>query len=55
MQEQEKLHFSFDLEADLTDAERSANQKLTKLKEELVNPMFNVVIRDFYNNRSKVE
>ena len=55
IQEQEKLHFSFDLEANLTDAERSANDKLTKFKEELVNPMFNAVIRDFYDNRSKVE
>lgn len=49
------MHFSYDLEATLTDAERQADQKLTELKSELVNPMFNVVIRDFTDNRAKVE
>lgn len=55
MKEQEKMHFSYDLESSLTDAERHADKKLIQLKEELVNPMFNVVIRDFYDNRGKVE
>jgi hypothetical protein len=48
MKEEEEMHFSYDLEATLTDDERTANAKLTKLKSELVNPMYNVVIRDFY-------
>jgi hypothetical protein len=48
MKEEEEMHFSYSLEATLTEDERKANEKLTKLKEELVNPMYNVVIRDFY-------
>jgi hypothetical protein len=49
------MHFSYDLEATLTDAERQADLKLTAMKAKLVNPEFNVVIRDFYDNRKLVE
>lgn len=55
MKEEEKMHFSYDLEATLTKKERQANEKLTKLKEKLCNPKFNVVIRDFFENKEMVE
>lgn len=55
MQEQEKLHFSYDLEASLTDAERSANLKIKAFKDQLITPMYSVVARDFYETRSQVE
>jgi adenosine deaminase CECR1 len=53
--EEEKMHFSYDLEATLTEEERKADQKLTQLKSELVNPLFNIVLRDFTENRAQVE
>lgn len=51
MEEQEKLHFSYDLESTLTDAERSANTKIKAVKDQLINPMYSVVARDFYETR----
>ena len=55
MQEEQQMHFSYDLEAGLTKKERLANEKLTKLKAELCNPTFNVVIRDFFQHKKMVE
>jgi hypothetical protein len=55
MKESEQMHFSFELEAGLTDAERQADLKIKKFKEELISPMYSVVARDFYETRSKVE
>lgn len=49
------MHFSYDLEASLSQAERDADVKLTELKSKLANPMFNIVLRDFYDNFRKVE
>ena len=50
-----KTHFSYDLEATLTEDERKACEKLRSMKEDLVSPLHNVVIRDFYENKPKVE
>jgi hypothetical protein len=55
MKQEAALHFSYDLEAGLTQKERQANEKLTKLKEQLCNPNFNVVIRDFFEHKKMVE
>ena len=55
MKEQEKLHFSYDLEASRPDAERSANLKIKTFKDQLITPMYSVVVRDFYETRSQVE
>ena len=49
------MHFSYDLEGSLTSEERSADTKLTELKSKLVNPDYNVVIRNFYDTREQVE
>jgi hypothetical protein len=49
------MHFSYELEATLTEEERKADQKLQKYKDELVNPLYSAVVRDFYESRNKVE
>ena len=49
------MNFSYDLEESLTEEERAADKKLEKLKSELVNPTFNVVIRDFWQHKAQVE
>jgi len=43
------------LEAGLTDDERKANEKLSELKSELCNPMFNASARNFYEMKPLVE
>jgi hypothetical protein len=43
------------MEQGLTPDERSANAILEKLKLELVNPSFNVVIRDFFESKNLIE
>ena len=55
MNEDAQKHFSYDLEAGLTKEEREADKKLTKLKAELANPTFNVVVRDFFDHKKQVE
>ena len=48
---EKKMHFSFDLEATLTDEERLADQILAKLKKEkFKNDNFNIVIHDYFEN-----
>lgn len=42
--EEKKLHFSYDESVKLTDAERAANEKLTKLREMWATPLYNVVL-----------
>ena len=55
MEEEEKMHFSYDLESSLTPAERKADEKLQKLCRMLRNPHYDVVIRDFFANKAYVE
>jgi hypothetical protein len=49
------LQFSYDMEEGLTAEERAADIILEKLKLELVNPSFNVVIRDFFESKNLIE
>jgi len=55
IEEENKMRFSYDLEATFTDDERKADAKLKALYKDLVTPYNNVVIRDFYENKSRVE
>lgn len=55
MEEEAKMHFSYDLEAGLTKEERDADVKLQKYIKELNRADYNASIRDFYNNRNTVE
>ena len=55
MEEEAKMHFSYDLEATLTPAERKADEKLQKLTRTLRNPHYDVVIRNFFENKKNVE
>eukprot|EP00352_Strombidinopsis_acuminata_P001978 CAMPEP_0176402914 /NCGR_PEP_ID=MMETSP0126-20121128/49670_1 /TAXON_ID=141414 ORGANISM="Strombidinopsis acuminatum, Strain SPMC142" /NCGR_SAMPLE_ID=MMETSP0126 /ASSEMBLY_ACC=CAM_ASM_000229 /LENGTH=305 /DNA_ID=CAMNT_0017780839 /DNA_START=120 /DNA_END=1037 /DNA_ORIENTATION=- len=55
IEEENKLRFSYDLEATFTDDERKADAKLKALYKELVTPNNNVVIRDFFENKARVE
>lgn len=55
MEEEDKMRFSYDLEATFTEDERKADAKLKALYKELVTPYNNVVIRDFFDNKSRVE
>ncbi len=48
MEEEAKMHFSYDLEATLTQEERNADKKLKALTRMLANPNYNATIRDFY-------
>ncbi len=48
---EKQMHFSYDLEATLTDEERIADQILSKLKsKELKNDNYNTVIHDYFTN-----
>lgn len=49
------MRFSYDLEATFTDDERKADAKLKALYKELVTPYDNVIIRDFFQNKDRVE
>lgn len=55
IEEEAKMHFSYDLEASFSADERKAAAILQKYCDELANPDFNVAIRDFYANRKTVE
>ena len=48
---EKRMHFSYDLEATLTDEERLADQILAKLKKEhFKNDNFNIVLHDYFEN-----
>jgi hypothetical protein len=44
IEEEKKLHFSYDIRSNLTDAEKAADAKLQLLKDKLATPLHNVVI-----------
>ena len=46
--EGEKKHFSYDVKSKATDQEKAANEKLTQLKDNLVTPLYNVTLHDFF-------
>ena len=48
MEEEAKKHFSYDCKSQATSEEEAANVKLTQLKEQLVTPLYNVTLHDFY-------
>ena len=55
MEEEAKLHFSYAMHQQETADEKLANEKLQKLKVDLCNPMYNVVLHDFFDNKDKIE
>ena len=55
MEEEAKLHFSYAMHRQETADEKLANEKLQKLKVDLCNPMYNVVLHDFFDNKEKIE
>ena len=55
MEEEAKLHFSYAMYRQETADEKLANEKLQKLKVDLCNPMYNVVLHDFFDNKEKIE
>lgn len=51
-----KLHFSYDLEATLTDEERKAGLKLKQMREQLANNHeLNRTIHSFYDHKKHME
>ena len=48
MEEEEKKHFSYCCKSTATPEETAANEKLTKMKNTLVTPLYNVTLHDFY-------
>ena len=55
IEDEKKLHFSYEEHCKLTDAEKAANLLLTKLKNKLAAPLYNVVLQDFYQMKPKIE
>jgi len=53
--EEEKKHFSYQVKSQATDVERAANEKLAELKNQLVTPLYNVTLHDFYSVKEKLE
>ena len=45
-----KMHFSYDLEAGLTEEERKANEVLNRMRKQFKNDKFNIIIHDYFNN-----
>ena len=52
--EERKLHFSYEEYLKLTEVEKRANEKLTKLRSLLATPLHNVVLQDFYEMKPKI-
>jgi hypothetical protein len=46
--EDDKIHFSYDLESTLTEEERRAGEVMAHLKEQFKNPMYDATIHNFY-------
>ena len=50
------MHFSYELEASLTDAERAANKKICAAREEIANNEFlNRTIHNYFENKATME
>ena len=54
IEEEQRLHFSYELQRTQTADEKLANVKLQELKNGLVTPMFNVTIHDFYDYKERL-
>lgn len=54
MLDDDKIHFSFDLEHTLTDEERRASEVLAHLKEQFKNPMYDATIHNFYSVKDEL-
>lgn len=56
MEKEEKLHFSYGLEASLTDAERAADKLICSAREEIANNEFlNRTIHNYFENKAVME
>ena len=59
IEDEKKLHFSYDQHLTETEDEKLANEKLQKLKSSgpnpLLTPLYNVVLHNFFKNKEKVE
>lgn len=55
IEEEKKLHFSYEEHQNLNDTERAADEKLTQLKNKLATPIHNVVLHDFYDMKPEIE
>jgi hypothetical protein len=56
VEKENKLHFSYELEASLTDAERAANTKICEAREEIANNEFlNRTIHNYFTNKAVME
>ena len=54
IEDENKLHFSYDLQVTQTEDEKLANEKLQKLKGDLLTPLYNVVLHNFFENKEAV-
>jgi adenosine deaminase CECR1 len=55
MEEERKLHFSYECQIVQTEDEKLANEKLMKLKTNFVTPLYNITLHDFYEVKPKLE
>jgi len=56
MEKENKLHFSYGLEASLTDAERAADKLISDAREEIANNEFlNRTIHNYFENKATME
>ena len=55
MLEDQKKHFSYDLEAGLTSEERKANEKLKQIISQLSQPKDDIILKNFYDTKPIVE
>ena len=55
IEEEKKQHFSYDVLITLTEEEKSADEKLKKLRDIWASPLYNVVLQDFHDMKAIIE
>lgn len=55
MEDDEKLHFSYECHLTQTEDEKLANEKLQKLKGDLLTPLHNIVLHNYFEKKEQIE